>query len=147
MPKRKNRGSKRLTPRQAKLIKELAKGKTQGAAALAAGYSPNNPDQSAHQAMEQIRNKMPQLLDDAGLTERHVIEKYLAPLMNAQETEFAKFKGKITDKKNVVAWGPRGQGLDMYFRLRGSYAPTKIGGGENGNEPVKVLIIDTSGMR
>jgi hypothetical protein len=144
--KGKNSGSKRLTPMQSKLVKNLAKGMSITDAALEAGYSENCPAQSGSQALDAIRRKMPELLDRTGLTEEGVIEKYLKPLMNAKEMEFAKFEGKITDARSVVAWGPRAQGLDMYFRLRGSYAPTRLGS-PNGDDPIQVKVIDTAGMR
>jgi hypothetical protein len=66
--------------------------------------------------------------------------------MNAKETEFAKFEGEITDARSVVGWGPRAQGLDMYFRLRGSYAPPRLGS-PNGDDSIQVKLIDTTVMR
>jgi hypothetical protein len=143
--KGKNSGSKRLTPMQSKLVKNLAKGMSITDAAREAGYSEKCPAQSGSQALDAIRRKMPDILDKAGLTEDGVIEKYLKPLMNAQDTEFAKFEGKITDTRKVEAWGPRAQGLDMYFKLRGSYAPKDIGGEDGG--PIQVKLIDTTVMR
>jgi hypothetical protein len=144
--KGKNSGSKRLTPMQSQLVKNLVNGMSITDAALEAGYSENCPAQSGSQALDAIRRKMPQILDKAGLTEDGVIENYLKPLMNAQDTEFAKFEGKISDTRKVEAWGPRAQGLDMYFRLRGSYAPTRLGI-PNGEDPIHVQVIDTAGMR
>ena len=114
---------RRLTPRQRVLVRNLTKGMSITASAIAAGYSEKNAGQLGHQVLERIREKMPQILDKAGLTDYALIEKYLKPLLEAQETEFAKFEGQITDSRDVIAWGPRAQGLEMAFNLKGSYAP------------------------
>jgi hypothetical protein len=135
MPKKR----KRLNPRQANLIKELSKGKTLGQAGIAAGYTKKHPRQAAHQALEGIRKTMPQVLEAAGFTDEVLIDRYLRPLMNAHETVFAKFEGKITDSRKVIAWGPRKDGLDLAFRLKGSYAAST----EEGRGPsVQVVIVD-----
>ena len=111
----------KLTPQQRLLVKALAKGANLTEAALEAGYSPENPGQSGYQAIEQIRVKMPQLLDKHGLTDDSLIEKYLRPALEAEETKFAQKDGMFTDAKNVVSWGPRLTALDMAFNLRGSF--------------------------
>ncbi len=112
----------KLTPLQLALVKNLVKGMSLSDAAIAAGYSENNARQSGYQALTAIREKAPQILDKHGLSEDALIDKYLRPALDAQETEFAKFQGQITDSRDVVAWGPRLQALDMAFNLHGSYA-------------------------
>jgi len=114
-----------LTPRQKKLAENLLKGKSRKEAAIRAGYSAKNPRQSAHQALEAIRLKMPQLMDKVGLTDTKLLTKYLQPALEAKETEFAKFEGKITDSVDVIAWGPRLTALDIAFKLKGAYAPVE----------------------
>jgi phage terminase small subunit len=47
----------KLTHRQRKMIKALAKGASQAEAYRQAGYSPKNADQGAHQVMQQIKKK------------------------------------------------------------------------------------------
>lgn len=121
-------GRKRLSEREKILLRELAKGATYAQAARAAGYSEKNLTQSGFQAFEHIKAKMPEVLERKGLTDDAVIDKYLVPALEAQETEFAKFKGEITDSREVVAWGPRLTALDMLFKLKGSYAEEKSGG-------------------
>ncbi len=44
------------------------------------------------------------------------------PGLEAMETKLAQDKGKFTDERDLVAWGPRLQALDMAFNLKGSYA-------------------------
>jgi len=111
-----------LNERERLLLKALSKGRTYAEAAREAGYTAKHAAQSGFQAFQNIREKMPEVLERMGFSDEAVIDKYLKPLLEAQETEFAKFEGRITDERNVVAWGPRQQGLDMLFRLKGSYA-------------------------
>ena len=129
---------RKLTPQQVLLIRNIVKGMTLGEAAVNAGYSENNPGQSGWQALQQIKDKMPAILDRHGLTDDALIEKYLRPALEAQETEFAKFEGKITDRVDVIAWEPRLKALDMAFSLKGSYAPKEISGADGG--PLMVLV-------
>lgn len=116
--------NKPLTRREAKFLKAIVKGDSLADAALYAGYSEKYLRQSGFQAMQRIQEKMPQILDRKGLTDEAVIDKYLRPALEANETEFAKFNGKIMDEREVVAWTPRLNALDMLFKLKGSYAKT-----------------------
>lgn len=115
-----------LSRKEQTLVKELAKGKgtiTQGEAAVIAGYSPKNPGQSAHQALESIRSKMPEVLDRHGLTDDVLIEKHLIPLLGAKITKHFAHHGKVKDKREYADHDTRRQTLDMAFKLKGSYAP------------------------
>jgi phage terminase small subunit len=113
----------KLTSQQRALVKNLIKGMSITEAAREAGYADNGyVGQIGSQALENIRLKMPEVLDKHGLTDDVLVENYLKPLLEAEETEFAKFEGRITDERNVIAWGPRKEGLDIAFKLKGSYA-------------------------
>ncbi len=114
---------KKLTHRERALLVHLSKGMTLTDAAVAAGYTSKAPGQAGHQAFEIIKSKAPEILEKYGLTDDVLIEKYLKPGLEAQETVFAKFEGKITDSRDVIAWGPRRDFLDMAFNLKGAYAP------------------------
>jgi hypothetical protein len=111
-------GRKKLTPRQHAFVKNLAKGASQKDAFIAAGYKAKHPDQGAHQALKQIQVKVPQIMDEMGLTDHLLIEKYLVPLLDAEETKFFN-EGK--KRINVPALGIRHTALDTAFKLRGSY--------------------------
>lgn len=124
----------KLTPQQKLLVKGLVKGLSITDAALAAGYSEKYPGQVGSQALEAIRLKMPEVLERHGLTDDSLVENYLKPALEAQETEFAKFEGRITDQRDVVAWGPRLTALDIAFNLKGSYAP-------KGNQPIAPIAV------
>jgi hypothetical protein len=129
---------KQLNNRERILLKSLAAGKTYADAARDAGYSERSLRQSGFQAFQSIRRKMPEVLERKGFTDDAVVDNYLRPALEAEETEFAKFEGKITDQVNVVAWGPRLEALDMLFRLKGSYAPRE----DDGARPVAIQIIN-----
>jgi phage terminase small subunit len=128
----------RLTQRERLLLKALATGATYAEAAKAAGYSERTLRQSGFQAVQRIKAKLPDILDAKGLTDELIVDKYLRPGLEAMETEFGKFNGKITDSIDVIAWGPRLTALDMLFRLKGSYAPKEITGA--GGESIRVLV-------
>jgi hypothetical protein len=64
-----SRKNKPLNPRQQKFVKTLAKGASLTDAAIEAGYSSRNPGQSGFQALQQIRGRVPDLLEIHGLGE------------------------------------------------------------------------------
>ncbi len=148
---------KSLSPRQRGLIKHLSKGKSLGQAAIAAGYTNHYPAQAGHQALEQIRMRMPEILDQHGLTDHVLIDKYLRPLMDATETKFfayrkdrkRKERGKekasiietvqVIDTREVINWNAREAGLDLAFKLKGSYATPAEAGKAAGPT---VIVID-----
>ena len=111
------------TPRQTKLVEERAKGKSYSEAAIAAGYSGKNARQSGYQAMQQLRCRVPDLLDRHGLSEEVLIDKYLRPLLTAKETIFFQKDGKVKQQVNVAALGIRLSSLRTAFELHGGHAP------------------------
>jgi hypothetical protein len=115
-PKRKKR---KLTQKERAFVKALPKATSQAEAAVVAGYSPKNPDQSAYQALKSVRKKMPDLMDELGLTDTVLIQKYLVPALEAQETKFFADKGIVLDQRDVIAWGPRLQALQLAGKWKG----------------------------
>ena len=117
----------KLTPRQEKFARGLAAGKTLTASAKDAGYSSKNPGQSGYQALAQMRGRVPDLLAQHGIGEEVLIEKYLIPLLNAEETKF--FPAGLGPPRrkvyrvNVQDLGIRHSALRTAFELHGSYAP------------------------
>lgn len=110
---------RRLTQKERALVKALPTAKSVAEAALQAGYSPTRPDQSGYQALKSIRKKMPDLMDELGLTDTALIEKYLVPALEAQETKFFSDKGIVLDTRDVIAWGPRLQALQLAGKWKG----------------------------
>jgi hypothetical protein len=114
--------AKRLTPRERSLFKNLCKGMSLTDASLQAGYSPKNPGQSGYQAIERIRVAAPELLAKHGLDDDSLIDKYLKPLLNAEETKFFQHEGRVIETRNVAALGIRDSALDKTLKIRGLYA-------------------------
>lgn len=139
---------RKLTPQQRVFAKHFMAGKTRTEAARLAGYADNGyVGQIGSQVLENIKHKMPEIMDAHGLTEDVLIEEHLKPMLKAEETEFAKHEGKITDQINVTAWGPRSTALDMAFRLKGSYAPKESIGYSGGQITVNVLQVGEGSKR
>lgn len=141
MPKKpKAKKVKKLTVRQRELIKNIGRGMSVSRAAVRAGYTDKAPRQAGHQALEQIKRSMPELLDAKGLTDDALIDNYLRPGLEAKEVRLSQFMGQFTDHMEVIDHGVRRDYLDMTFKLKGSYAPTKQSiAAENG--PLMVQIV------
>ena len=120
-PKKSGKKRNKATPRQMKLIEERAKGKSYSEAAIAAGYSEKNARQSGYQAMQQLRGRVPDLLDRHGLSEEVLIDKYLRPLLTAKETIFFQ-KDHFRSYPLVVCGSP---GLKALRRSTEVYLPSE----------------------
>jgi hypothetical protein len=132
--------SKPLTNRERAFVRSLANGNSVTRAALDAGYSAKNPGQSGWQALANIRHKVPELLNQHGLTDQALIEKHLKPLLNATEVKHFQHNGEVTDSRRVPDNATRLKALDMAFRLHGSYASrTKE---EAEKKAVQVIVAD-----
>jgi len=129
-----------LTKMQQKFVKNMSKGMGRRAAARAAGYSTKNIDQSAFRALSQVTAKVPELMDELGLTDRALIQKDLVPLLKAKITKYFAHEGKVISWRNVADNNARLNALDMAFRLRGSYAPKDPK--EAAQFGIKVVIVD-----
>src|SRR6516162_4101646 len=116
-------GRKQLTHRQRAMIKALVKGKSQAQAYREAGYSPKNADQGAYQVLQSIKKKIPEIMDENGLTDEALIGKHLASLLNATEVKAFNHKGKVIYSKPLKALDINMQALREAFKLKGSYAP------------------------
>ena len=114
------RNKRKPNARQQKFIKGLATGKSLAQAAREAGYSEKNANQSGYQALAQLRGRVPELLERHGLGEEVLIDKYLLPLLDAEETKFFNDGKK---RINVEALTIRVAALRTAFELHGSYAP------------------------
>jgi Terminase small subunit len=129
-----------LTARQCTFVLAYAQTHSETEAALIAGYSPKNPGQSGHQALKSIAKKMPDFMDDLGLSIKVIIEKHLTPLLNAWTKKFAMKDGKFTDSVDIPDNATRLLALDAAFRLHGAY-PAK---GEAAKDVtgMRVVVLD-----
>jgi len=136
------KGWKKLGPttKQRKLVKELAKGKTPTEAVVAAGYSPKNPSQTVYQAMEGIRLRVPEMLDKAGYSVPAIIEKHLAPKLEAKETKFFAHKGKVVSTRQVDDHSTQMRAIENMLEMHGAYAPKDPK--EAAQFGVKVIVVD-----
>ena len=140
MPDTTARGFTKNRKRHQKFVKTLAKGASLTDAAIEAGYSSRNPGQSGFQVLRQIRGCVPDLLEKLGLGEEVLIEKYLKPLLEAEETVFFEKDGKVQQQVNVAARSIRLSSLRTAFELHGSYAPRDPKEAEQFG--IKVVVVD-----
>jgi hypothetical protein len=112
-----------LTPRQSIFAEELMKLRSKRQAAITAGCSPKNPDQSANQAFNAIMLKAQEAMGQAGLPLPVVIQKHLVPLLHATEVKLAQHEGQFTDYVELDALGIRLGATRMAFELLGAFPP------------------------
>jgi hypothetical protein len=89
--------------------------------------------------MQQTRGRVPDLMDKHGLSEDTLIDKYLRPLLDAEETVFFQKDGKVKQRVNVAALGIRLSSLGTAIELHGSYAPRDPK--ESAQFGVKVIVV------
>ena len=142
--------TRKLTRKQEKLVEGIVAGKSHTQAAIDAGYSPNNPRQSAYQAIAAIEERARHAFDRKGITLDNLIDKHLLPLLQAKEIKHFPWRQTITvkssprgkksqereeihtkvvqriDTRTVAALSIRLAALDMVFRLRGDFPPKQI---------------------
>ena len=107
---------------------------------MLAGYSPNNPDQSAYQAFKGIVRKFPDLMDELGISVSALIQKHLLPLLNATTVRFAQNEGEFTDYVELEDNRTRLEALDMALRMHCAY-PSKDQIAKEANA-LRVLVVD-----
>jgi hypothetical protein len=128
------------TQRQKTLIKNIPTSKTHAEAAVKAGYPLKNARQSAYQALRQMRGRVPNLMNQLGLTEEHLIDKHLRRHLNAKRTVFFQKDGKVKGSRKTEALEIQSKALDMAFQLHGSYAPRDPK--EAAQFGIKVVVVD-----
>jgi hypothetical protein len=108
--------NRKLTPRQRRLLKALPHAKTIAEAGRIAGYSAR---QATNQALRNLREKMPEMLDRLGLTDERIIDDCLRPGLFATETRFLAHEGRVTETVEVIDHPTRHKFLTTYLTLRG----------------------------
>lgn len=141
--------TRKLTRKQEKLVEGIIAGKSGAQAARDAGYSPDKPEnarQSAYQALKEIAGRLREVMDGRGLTLDQIIDIYLHPLLEAEETKFFPWRRtvrrkteQIIDGVEVVNLMIKATGLDIAFKLRGDYAPKKLDFDPDEGVPIKVI--------
>ena len=128
------------TQRQKALIKSIPTSKTHAEAAVKAGYPVKNARQSAYQALQQMRGRVPNLMNQLGLTEEHLIDKHLRRHLKAKRTVFFQKDGKVKGSRKTDALEIQTRALEMAFQLHGSYAPRDPKEAEQFG--IKVVVVD-----
>ena len=96
-------------------------GKNQSQAAVAAGYSPKNPDVSGAVAMAQLRRKVPDILIRLGLYPEKVFSDVLVPGLRAKRAEHFSHGGVVIETREFVDHEQRGKYFDRWCKLIGLY--------------------------
>jgi hypothetical protein len=128
------------TARQQALVENIPTSKTLAEAAIKAGYPAKNARQSAFQALQGIRGRVPDLMDQLGLSEQVLIDKHLRRHLNAKRTHYFQKDGRVKDSRKTDALEIQSKALDMAFQLHGSYAPREPKEAEQYG--IKVVVID-----
>ena len=84
---------KRKIPFQARrLVREVLSGKhkTIASAGKAAGYSGS----AANRALANLQGTMSEIMDAAGITDAHLVQNCIAPLLHATTKKLGQYKGK-----------------------------------------------------
>jgi hypothetical protein len=128
------------TARQQALVDNIPTSKTFAEAAIKAGYPAKNVRQSAFQALQGIRGRVPDLMDQLGLSEQVLIDKHLRRHLNAKRIHYFQKDGKVRDSRKTEALEIQSRALDMAFQLHGSYAPRDPK--EAAQFGIKVVVVD-----
>jgi hypothetical protein len=132
-----------LTPKQSLFAIAYKRTRSLKKAALAAGYSPKNPSQSGQQAIAAIKENAPEVMCRVGLTLETIIQKYLRPLLDAEETKFAQFEGEYTDSVDVDALAIRLGAVRTALEMHGAIgARAATVSDESRRAGVEVFVID-----
>ena len=115
----------RLNAGQQRLLKELTKGGRIQDAGRRAGYA---SPQSTSQALANVREKAPEILNRINLGLDVSLKRYLKPLLEAKETVFFQNQGIVTDQREVACLDIRMRATENLLKIHGAYPR-----GTNGN--------------
>jgi hypothetical protein len=109
-----------LKPRPRKYLEGILSGKTKKSAALAAGYSESTA-RNAAAVIERplVRLALQEIVREVIPPEK--IVQRLAEGLDAMDTVFARYKGKITDQLAVIAWDTRLHYIELAAKMAGYY--------------------------
>jgi hypothetical protein len=115
--------TRQASPRLSRFAEALIKARTLREAALTAGYAPKYANQAGYRAMQELREKAPEVIARMGITLESVLYKKLLPLMEFQETKFAQHEGKFTEYVNVDNGAIQLQATNTLLRLMNAFPP------------------------
>jgi hypothetical protein len=135
---RKGIKNKKIPFRARRLVREVLSGKHKSisSAGRAAGYSGN----AAHRALSELQGTITEIMDQAGLTDVHLVEKCIKPLLQAKSVRFFQADGQILESRPFADHDTRLRALDVALRIKGKYAPLAVE--QAHKHAVKVIILD-----
>jgi hypothetical protein len=90
---------------------------------------------------KKFRGEISDWLDDDGLSD-NVLDAKLMSLLEATQTKFFAHNGEVKDERTVVDSKTQLKALDMAYKLKGRYAPTKHEVNPVDSEPTEKKITD-----
>lgn len=123
MPKEK---SPKLTAKQKKLVKGIAEGKTQKEAAKAAGLH----ETYACNVLKEpkVKASLHELMEKAGLTDELILKTHVEMIEATKvisAVSGSNANAGTMDFVDVPDWQARAKGIEMAYKLKGSFAPEK----------------------
>jgi phage terminase small subunit len=129
---------KPISKRKRKYIQGLADGKSKFDAAIDAGYSESTAlSAKAHIETPDVRTAFSELIRER-IPARKIVNR-IAEGMDAQETKFFQQDGKVTDQRDVVAWGERRAYAELAAEFGGYFVPAKEVKGNGVFMPVQIV--------
>jgi len=141
---------KGLTPKERKLIKGVASGKTRQKAAIDAGYSKRSAHSTATDILKKpkIQAALTDLMDKMGLSDRCLLgihkemlgaHKTVSVIPVKGETEGRDATASSVEFVDVPDWQARGKALEMGYKLKGAFIDRKEISGPGG-EPIPIRV-------
>lgn len=103
--------------RQRKYVAAVTNGKTKEAAKREAGYSEHTKGKEI-ESSPAVKGLFTQMLTEAGATDELLAQR-LREGLDAMDTKFATFEGRITDHEELVSWSERREYLELALKLKG----------------------------
>jgi hypothetical protein len=130
---------RRIPFKARRLIREVISGKHKSikSAGEAAGYGKGN---TAYRALAELQGTISEIMDSAGLTDRHLVEKCIKPLLHAKSVRFFQADGEILESRLFADHDTRIRALDIALRIKGKYTPLAVE--QARKDTVEVIILD-----
>jgi hypothetical protein len=113
----------KLDAKKRAFIKGLIAGKSMAQSARDAGYTETMAGNAGQKIMPAVREEFQRILAEHAPPSK--LAETIAAGLDAEETEFAKFEGRITDERNVIAWGERRGYAELAAKIYG-YTDSKM---------------------
>lgn len=140
----------KLTVKQRKLVQGIVEGKTQGQAAIDAGYSELGAQSRASQEIKKdnVRVALTDLMDNMGLSDAHLLMKHRELLEAQKQISGVKDKGGNPQDADagslefveVPDYPVQAKALEMAYKLKGAFIDRKEISGPGG-ESLNIQVV------